>query len=86
MYHNFADVVTDEQLNLDIPKIRDGQSTIVACQPSDYVVLKMMEFVDRADAIHAGLVKSWQDNMLKITNEARLLATDSRLIDPHTGD
>lgn len=82
MYHNFADVVTDEQLNLDIPKIRDGQSTIVACQPSDYVVLKMMEFVDRADAIHAGLVKSWQDNMLKITNEARLLATDSRLIDP----
>lgn len=82
MYHHFADVVTGDDLDMNIPKIRNEKIEIVACQPNDYTVLKMMEFVDRANAIHNGNVPSWRDNMLKITNEARLLATDVRLIDP----
>ncbi len=89
MYHNFADVVTDEDLNLPIPKMRGGKPIVVNSEPSDFVVMQMMEFVDRANAIHDGKVSSSVDNMLKITNEARLLATDPRLIDPlaeHTED
>lgn len=89
MYHNFADVVTDEDLNLPIPKMRGGKPIVVNSEPSDFVVLQMMEFVERANAIHNGQVSSTEDNMLKITNEARLLATDPRLIDPlaeHTAD
>lgn len=82
MYHHFADVVTDEDLDIERPEIRNGKCDIVVCQPSDYTVLKMMEFVDRANAIHDGKVPSYMDNMLKITNEARLLATDPRLIKP----
>ena len=89
MYHNFADVVTDEDLNLPIPKMRGGKPIVVNSEPSDFVVIQMMEFVERANAIHNGMVSSSVDNMLKITNEARLLATDPRLIDPlaeHTAD
>jgi N12 class adenine-specific DNA methylase len=81
MYHNFADVVTDEMLDIPIPKIRGGKCDIVVCNPSDFVLLQMMEYVVRANNIRSGIVKSWEDNMLKITNEARLLATDPRLID-----
>ena len=82
MYHNFADVVTGDDLNLPTPEIKGGKPTIVSCAPSDFVILEMMSYVDRAEEIHKGLVKSWEDNMLKVTNEARLLATDARLIDP----
>ena len=82
MYHNFADVVTDEMLDIPIPKIRNGKCDIVVCNPSDFVLEQMMEYVVRANNIRNGLVKSWEDNMLKITNEARLLATDPRLINP----
>ena len=41
----------------------------------------MENYVIRAEAIRSGAVKPNQDNMLKITNEARLLGTDPRLID-----
>lgn len=82
MYHNFADVITDEDLDIPRPEIRGGEIEIVTCPPSDFTLLTMMEYVDRAKEIHAGRVKNWQDNMLKLTNEARHLATDIRLIDP----
>lgn len=42
---------------------------------------RMEEMVSRAEAIHNGLVNPWEDNMLKITGEARLLGTDPRLLD-----
>ena len=82
MYHNFADVITDEDLDIPRPKIRGGEIEIVTCPPSDFTLLTMMSYVDRAKEIHEGRVKSWEDNMLKLTNEARHLATDIRLIDP----
>ncbi|WP_368387086.1 helicase-related protein, partial [Streptococcus anginosus] len=40
------------------------------------------ELVDRSDAIKSGSVDPSEDNMLKITGEARKLAIDMRLIDP----
>ena len=74
---------------MPIPKMRGGKPIVINSEPSDFVVMQMMEFVERANAIHNGMVSSSEDNMLKITNEARLLATDPRLIDPiaeHTAD
>lgn len=41
----------------------------------------MANYVVRAESIGSGSVKPNEDNMLKITNEARLLGTDPRLID-----
>ncbi len=81
MYHNFADVITDEDLDIPRPEIRGGEIEIVTCPPSEFTLLTMMSYVDRAKNIHEGKVNSWQDNMLKLTNEARHLATDVRLID-----
>lgn len=41
----------------------------------------METFVERADAIRNGGVDPQDDNMLKLTGEARLLGTDPRLLD-----
>ena len=43
----------------------------------------MAEFILRADAIRAGRVKPEEDNMLKLTSEARMMAIDPRLVDPN---
>ena len=42
----------------------------------------MAEFILRADAIRAGRVKPEEDNMLKLTSEARMMAIDPRMIVP----
>jgi hypothetical protein len=41
----------------------------------------MQNYVVRAERIRNGMIDPSSDNMLKITNEARLLGTDPRLID-----
>ena len=41
---------------------------------------------ERAEAIRAGLVPVWEDNMLAITNEGRKLALDQRLINSNLPD
>ncbi len=46
----------------------------------------MDEFVDRADDVRKGQVKSTEDNMLNITNEARNMSLDIRLVDPFQED
>ena len=42
----------------------------------------MEELVERAERIHSGGVDPSEDNFLKITNDARLLGTDARLLYP----
>jgi len=44
----------------------------------------MSEFARRAEDIRNGNVKHWEDNMLKVTNEARQLGLDPRLLDANT--
>ncbi len=69
-------------LNLNVPKLKDGKYKIVESVASDSVDAMMQELVNRAEKIRNGNVDPTEDNMLKITNEARLLGTDPRLIDP----
>lgn len=81
IFKQVADVQTQDMLELNVPKLRDGQYIIVESEPDGYVRQVMEDFVVRAKAIRNGGVDSSVDNFLKITHEARLLGTDARLLD-----
>jgi N12 class adenine-specific DNA methylase len=81
LFKNIADVQTSDMLKLPIPKLKDDRYIIAASEPNEFVQDTMMEFVERAERIRNGMVDPSIDNMLKITNEARLLGTDPRLLD-----
>lgn len=86
LFKQVADIQTPDMLNLPVPKLKDGKYKLIAAEPSEYVKAVMDSFVDRAEAVRSRLVEPYQDNMLKITNEARLLGTDPRLLDPEAPD
>lgn len=81
LFKNIADVQTSDMLKLPVPKLKNNSYTLVASKPSEFVKYEMQNYVERAERIRNGTVDPSVDNMLKITNEARLLGTDSRLID-----
>ena len=81
IFKQVADVQTQDMLELNVPKLRDGKYIIVESEPDWYVRQIMEDFVRRAEAIRNGGVDSSIDNFLKITHEARLLGTDARLLD-----
>ncbi|MFV0527610.1 MAG: helicase-related protein [Lachnospiraceae bacterium] len=81
LFKECADVILSEQLDIERPKLKNGKYIIVESEASDYVRKRMEEMVTRAEEIHNGIVDPKEDNMLKITGEARLLGTDPRLLD-----
>lgn len=81
-FREVADVQTADMLKLPVPGLRTGNYIIVDSEPDWYIKQVMEEFVKRAEAIRAGGVDPSVDNFLKITNEARLLGTDARLLQP----
>lgn len=82
LFREVADIQTKDMLDLDTPKLRGGKYAIVESEPDWYVRQVMETFVQRAEAIRDGKVDPKEDNFLKITNEARLLGTDARLLEP----
>nr|WP_243271659.1 SNF2-related protein [Enterocloster clostridioformis] len=82
MFREVADIQLPSMLHLNVPKLKGGKYKIVESVASESVEYMMQELAKRAEAIRAGNVDPTVDNMLKITNEARLLGTDPRLIDP----
>lgn len=80
LFRDIADIKLAKDLNLPVPALRTGKSIIVESEPDEYTKKVMDEFVERADAIHKGLVDPSKDNFLKITHEAKLLGTDARLL------
>ncbi|HEX3075776.1 MAG TPA: SNF2-related protein, partial [Lachnospiraceae bacterium] len=83
MFRSVADIQTSDMLSLKVPKLRDGKMVIVEIEASEYIKQAMDIFVERAQKIHNGCVDPSIDNMLKITNEAKLLGIDPRLLDPN---
>lgn len=81
LFKNIADVQTADMLKLPIPKLKDNKNTLVSTNPNEFIKNEMQNYVERAEKIRNGMVNPSVDNMLKITNEARLLGTDPRLID-----
>ncbi len=80
IFKNMADVKTANMLKLPIPKLKGDGHKLVSSDASEFTKEIMESFVERASDIRNGLVDSRIDNMLKITNEARLLGLDPRLL------
>lgn len=80
MYKDIADIQTADMLQLPVPEIRGGKPEVVAAERSEIVKLVMDDFCKRADRIQLGTVDPKEDNFLKLTNDARLLGTDVRLL------
>jgi N12 class adenine-specific DNA methylase len=81
MFKNIADIQTPEMINLPVPKLKDDKYKIIISDPTEETKEIMSEFASRAEAIRNSNVKPWEDNMLKVTNEARKLGLDPRLLD-----
>jgi hypothetical protein len=75
-----ADVKTADMLNLPVPKLKGDKHKLISAESSDFTKEIMESFVERASDIRNGMVDPRIDNMLKITNEARLLGLDPRLL------
>lgn len=83
MFRKVADVKTQEDLHLDIPKLKNGKPTIVEIEPNDALTNYIKNVIaDRAKAIHDRRIDPSQDNMLKLTGDLRKASLDMRLVDP----
>ncbi len=80
MYKEFSDIQTADMVKLPVPEINGGKPQIVVAQPNDFQKAYMKVLAQRAEMIHTGSVDPKEDNMLKITHEARLLGLDSRCL------
>lgn len=80
MYKEFADIQTADMLKLPVPKLETGKPIVVTSKPDERQKAYMKELAARSETIHSGTVDPRQDNMLKITHEARLLGLDTRCI------
>ena len=83
MYKEFADIRTADMLNLPVPEIEGGKPQTIVAKPNEVQKAYMQVLAERSEAIHSGAVDPSVDNMLKITNEARLLGLDARCIVPN---
>ncbi len=82
MYKEFADIQTADNLKLPVPELESGKPQTVVAKPTEFQKSYMQELASRSEAVHSGSVDPHEDNMLKITNEARLLGLDERTIEP----
>lgn len=80
MYKEFADIQTADMLKLPVPNLETGKPIVVTSKPDERQKAYMKELATRSETIHSGTVDPRQDNMLKITHEARLLGLDTRCI------
>ena len=79
IYKETADIQTSDMLDLPVPEAR---IIPIESELTDSQQYYLEELVARSEDIKNGLVEPTEDNMLKITGEARKLAIDMRLIDP----
>ena len=86
IYKEFADVQTAEMLKLPVPELKGGKPQIIVAKPSEFQKDYMKILAQRSEAVHNGSVDPKDDNMLKITHEARLLGLDERTISSCTGN
>ena len=80
MFKLVADIQTSDMLNLPTPEVEGGKAEIVATEATEFQKMLMDSFVERAEKIRNGEVEATIDNMLKLTNEAKLMSIDPRLI------
>ncbi len=86
MFKQIADIQTPDMLNLPVPVLKGGKTQNIKTEASEYQKRMVAELGERADVVRSGNIDPSKDNMLKITNDGRLLALDARLIDPTLPD
>lgn len=88
MFHRFGDVKTAADLDLPRPQIAaraaDGRRVpqLITVPASDDLASYIRDLGERAEMIHNRQVEPTQDNMLKLSGDARKAALDMRLIHP----
>ena len=80
LYRQVADVRTNDDLDLPIPALADGQAETVVVEPSDVLVDYVADLASRAECIRNRAVDPSEDNMLKVTGDGRRAALDLRLV------
>ncbi|WP_443112720.1 SNF2-related protein [Enterococcus faecalis] len=83
MYNLVADIQTASMLRLPVPKVKTGKAQVIVTQLTTYQKEKVDQLAERAERIRAKEVTSDVDNMLKITNEGKLMALDPRLMEDY---
>ena len=83
LWKEAADIQTSDMLHLPVPEV---EYVNVVTQPTTFQKEAIRELGKRADAVRNRNVDPWIDNMLKITNDGRLLALDQRLINSALAD
>ena len=78
MFRETADIKTSDQLHLPVPEV---EYHIEKALPSEEQKQLVQQFAERASRVHDGLDPRI-DNMLAITNDARKLGLDQRIINP----
>lgn len=86
MFSMVADIKTADMLNLPTPALKTGAAQVIKTAITPEQKDLMEEIAERAEAIRYKKVDSSEDNFLKLTNEARLLAVDPRILDPRLPD
>ena len=84
MFRKFADVKRQEDLNLDIPKLKNDKPTVVALEPDPEIVRYIREVVPERVADmkkNAYKQKKGADNMLKLTGDLRKMALSDAKIE-----
>ncbi|MDV7678446.1 MULTISPECIES: Eco57I restriction-modification methylase domain-containing protein [Erysipelothrix] len=81
IFNLFADVQTQDMLDLNVPKIINDKAQIIVTEKSYHQEMMMQDLVERSEKIRRKEVSPEEDNMLKITSEARLMAIDPRLME-----
>ncbi len=76
-----ADIKTADMLELPVPKLKTGKMQVIKTSITPEQKSMMDAMVERAEAIRNREVDSSQDNFLKLTNEARLISVDPRILD-----
>lgn len=77
-FHTFSDIMTQDDLDLDVPEV---EVEVVAVEADDEQRELVERLAERAELIRQGGVDPAEDNLLKITSEGRALALSPRILD-----
>ncbi|WP_228744938.1 SNF2-related protein [Paenibacillus sp. S150] len=80
LFRLVADIQTADMLQLPTPKLEGDKATVIVSECSPFQQQLMDEFVVRAEQIRNNEVDASEDNMLKLTHEAKLMSIDPRLV------
>lgn len=80
-FSEVADIQTSDMVKLPTPDIKTGKAQVIVTEPTKVQEELMELFAERAEMIRSGMVEPSEDNLLKLTHEAKLMAIDVRLLD-----